>query len=251
MNSESHAEKMKCFSSLYEYYKTDTIKHFIYHFNKQFKGIDFTGKKILEIGCGKGFISLYIGYFFSPEHIDALDESLGEGSDTNVLGTLQKNIDMLGINNISIVKKDVMQYKRPETYDIVISNNAMHHVCEHGLLKWDIRARKKYIEIFKHVKSLIKPNGLLLMHEYSRYSLWRILPVKKFKGIEWSLHPTKAEWINVLRNAGFTKEIACEYVSPYKLRNIPFIIKNPIAMFFYFPNFFLRAENKQLAGKKE
>lgn len=227
---------------MYKTLKNDTIKHFIYHFTEQFRGIDFTDKKILEIGCGKGLISLYIGLFLNPKHIDALDESLGEGSDSNVLDILQNNIDTLGINNISVVKKDVMQYEMLNSYDIVISNNAMHHVCEHGLLKWDIRARKKYIEIFRHVRSLIKPGGFLLMHEYSRHSLWRILPVKKFKGIEWSLHPTKAEWIDVLRNAGFSG-ITCDYVSPYKLRKISGLIKNPIAMFFYFPNFFLRAGN--------
>jgi cyclopropane fatty-acyl-phospholipid synthase-like methyltransferase len=243
LNSELHAEKMRYYSSLYKAQKKDTIEHFVYHFTEQFKGIDFTDKNVLEIGCGKGFISLYIGYFLNPKQIDALDESMGEGSDIKDLDTLQTNIDMLKIKNISIVKKDIMQHERFGTYDIVISNNAMHHVCEHGLLKWDTRAKKKYIEIFKHVKSLIKPNGFLLMHEYSRYSLWRFLPSKKFKGIEWSLHPTKAEWINVLRNAEFTKDITCEYVSPYKLRNISFIIKNPIVMFFYFPNFFLRARN--------
>lgn len=238
-------EKIQIFNRFYKQYNNDTLENFIYHFNNEFSGIDFNNKKILEIGCGHGFISLYIAYFFKPIFVDAVDESLGEGAKAGIIDVLSSNSKILDIKNINIHKKDIMQFKSDCGYDIIISNNAMHHVYEHGLLKWDVRAQKKYEEIFYHIKDLLKPDGTLILHEYSRYSIWRFLPNKRYQHIEWSLHPSKSEWFNVLKKTGY-KNISTEYRIPYKLRNFKYLAQNGLVMFFYYPSFYIRAQKNKI-----
>jgi SAM-dependent methyltransferase len=231
--------KTERFKELYVKHNTDTVKNFEYHFNQQFKGIDFTNKKILEIGCGKGFLSLYIACFMNPLEIISLDEAEGEGSEKDVLDLLSDNINLLGLTNLMIVKSDILNYHNYSYFDIIISNNALHHVCEHGLLKHDIRARQKYIKIFQHLYNLNKPNSTLTIFEYSRNSVWRYLPNNKFKDIEWSLHPTKTEWINVIKSAGYKIKVT-KFAIPFKLRKFPFLI-NALSLYFYFPSFYIIA----------
>ena len=103
-----------------------------------------------------------------------------------------------------------------------------------------MRARKNYIKILTHVSQLLKPGGIFVLHELSRRSLWRIIPIKQFQHIEWSLHPTKSEWLGVLSESGFDS-VAFKYETPYRLRRIPLIAQLPIAQFFYLPNFTFQA----------
>lgn len=232
--------KTEKFNELYEKNNPDSVQNFEFHFRQQFQGIDFENKKILEIGCGKGFLSLYIACFMKPAEVIALDEDEGEGSDLNVLDMVTQNIKLLELDNIKIVKNDVMNYFNDSYFDIIISNNALHHVCEHGLLKHDIRARLKYIKIFEHIRQLLAPNGVLTIFEYSRKSIWKHLPGKRFKEIEWSLHPTRDEWLNVLKSSGY-KVQRTKFVVPYKLRKFPFLI-NSISLYFYLSSFYISAK---------
>lgn len=232
-------DALQQFRKLYNKSRTDTAENFLYHFDEEFAGIDVLGKRILEIGCGSGFVSLYLASVLGVGHLDAMDEAEGEGNPSTILETLETNVRVLGLTNITVLKKDIMQFTASEPYDIVVSNNAMHHVCEHGLLKWDVRARKKYIEIFGHVKTLLRPEGLLLLREYSRYSIWRFLP-GRYEEVEWSMHPSKGEWLSVLRQAAF-RIISCRYSCPYTLRHGAAVVRNPIVQALNYPCFHIRA----------
>ena len=98
--------KTEKFNELYLKNNPDSVQNFEFHFGQQFQGIDFENKKILEIGCGKGFLSLYIACFKNPAEVIALDEDEGEGSDLNVLDMVTQNIKLLELDNIKIVKND-------------------------------------------------------------------------------------------------------------------------------------------------
>jgi 2-polyprenyl-3-methyl-5-hydroxy-6-metoxy-1,4-benzoquinol methylase len=232
-------DALQQYKELYNRSNADTAENFLYHFNEEFHGIEVRGKRILEIGCGSGFVSLYLASVLGVGHLDAMDEAEGEGNPSTILDSLETNVRSLGLTNITVLKKDIMQFTSSEPYDIVVSNNAMHHVCEHGLLKWDVRARKKYVEIFGHLKSLLRPEGTLLLREYSRYSIWRFLP-GRYQEVEWSLHPTKGEWLRVLRQAAF-RNISYQYSCPYTLRVGAAVVRNPIVQALNYPCFHIRA----------
>lgn len=232
-------DALERYKQLYGTVKPDTVDNFLYHFNEQFRGLEVRGKRMLEIGCGSGALSLYLASVLDVGHLDAIDEAEGEGNPVSILETLETTVHTLGLKNITVMKKDIMQFHPSEPYDIVVSNNAMHHVCEHGLLKWDIRARKKYVEIFKHLKGLLKPEGVLLLREYSRYTIWQFLP-GRYDEVEWSLHPSKGEWLRVLRQAGY-RNISHRYACPYALRLGAALVRNPIVQALNYPCFHIRA----------
>lgn len=232
-------EKAELYKELYHKFNSDSFYNFEHHISQQFQGIDMENKRILEIGCGKGFLSLYIACFMKPAEVVALDEGEGAGSDKNVLNIFSENLSLLEPGNIRIVKQDIFEFTN-ESFDIIIANNALHHVCEPGLLTTDSVAREKYKNLFKHIYHLIKPDGILTIFEYSRNSIWRYLPSKRFKEIEWHLHPTLSEWQNVIRSAGF-RVVVSKHSVPYKLRKVPFII-NSISLYFYLPTFYLIAK---------
>jgi cyclopropane fatty-acyl-phospholipid synthase-like methyltransferase len=224
---------------LYHKHNSDSFENYEFHLKQQFEGIDFKNKRILEIGCGKGFLSLYIACFKDPLEIIALDEAEGEGSESNVLEIALESMTALDLTCMRIQKEDLLNYTNFSYFDIIISNNALHHVCEHGLLKHDIRARQKYIGIFEHIYQLLKPDGIMTIFDYSRKSIWRHLPSKRFKHIEWSMHPTKAEWLYVIKKAGFNI-VRTKFATPHKFRKLPFLI-NSWSLYLYFPSFYITA----------
>jgi len=164
-------KKAELYKELYHKYNPDSIQNFEHHVRQQFHGINFENKRILEIGCGKGFLSLYIACFMNPAEVIALDEGEGAGSDRNVLEIFSENLSLLKPDNIKVVKQDIFKYEN-ESFDIIIANNALHHICEPGLLTSDSAAREKYIGLFEHIFSLIRPNGVLTIFEYSRNSIF-------------------------------------------------------------------------------
>jgi 2-polyprenyl-3-methyl-5-hydroxy-6-metoxy-1,4-benzoquinol methylase len=68
------------FKKLYNTGPKDNADNFRYHFNQQFSRISFTGKNVLEVGCGRGFLPLYIALFADAATVTAVDESAGHGS---------------------------------------------------------------------------------------------------------------------------------------------------------------------------
>ena len=106
----TNSDKYVTFKTLYEKYNSDTMENFEFHFQNQFKGIELEGKRVLEIGCGQGFFSTYISYLKDVSSIDALDEAEGEGAGADVLNVLADSVKELRLQNINIIKSDLMQY---------------------------------------------------------------------------------------------------------------------------------------------
>ncbi len=81
----------------------------------------------LEFGCGTGLISLYLSDRFG--HITLVDSSEG------MIKELERKLGDSGISNISAVFADICSKSgnnstnfREETYDVIYSSMAMHHV---------------------------------------------------------------------------------------------------------------------------
>jgi SAM-dependent methyltransferase len=222
---------------------SDNFDKFKYHLEKQLHGLNFTGKRVLEVGCGKGAVSLYLSMFSNVQQIIALDEAAGEGAPVGINQALRGAASSFGVNNLKVVDADIMQNSFSDgVFDMIIANNALHHVIGSGLISDNPSVRNGYVNLFIELKRLLADKGILSIYEYSRFSFWRWSPVKlKWKEIDWELHPTRAEWLSVIHDASFTLK-SCKYGVPYGLRYVEALLTNPIAQFLMCSSFMITAE---------
>lgn len=223
----------------------DTLERFVYFLGVQLDDLRLSGKRILEIGCGTGAVSVFLAMCSDAKEITANDEAAGNGSALDITKPLKNAIASFDLTNLEPKEIDVMLNDWPaRTFDIIIANNSLHHVVTPGLISRDQRARRGYLDLFRELKRLLVPGGFLSMWEYSRQSLWRWSPWKfKWKQIEWELHPTQAEWLAVMKDAGFVIR-KCEYKVPYRFRYLMPMLANPVAQFLMYPSFFITAQNR-------
>jgi SAM-dependent methyltransferase len=219
---------------------TDSFEKFQYHLENQISALDLVRKHVLEVGCGKGAVSLYLALLSGAREVVALDEAAGIGAPVSINKALRNALDSFGLSNLTVIDADIMQNDFPTgSFDVIISNNALHHVVDSGLIYRDRQAREGYVELFSELKRLLRDAGTLSIVEYSRTVFWRWSPVKlKWKAIEWHLHPTRKEWLSVIRDSGLNL-LNTSYMVPYKLRHLAPFLRNPVAQFFLASGFLI------------
>lgn len=87
--------------------------------------------KVLDIGCGYGFVGLYISQFINPNQITMSDIS----EDAITLAKL--NSELNGIQDIKIVRSDALKNIEENGFSIILSNPPYHE---------DFSVPKKFIE---------------------------------------------------------------------------------------------------------
>ena len=107
------------------------------------------GKKILDIGCGSGFISNLLAYRHPNCQIDAVDFS-------DSLDYARDFAQREGLNNINYFKQNFLKFVAPYKYDVIISNGVLHHMPD-------------YQQAIKKIDQILKPNGNLVVGLYNRW----------------------------------------------------------------------------------
>ena len=231
MFQEQMSEKQ--FKEFYNEKSSDVYRKFVYHLKEQLEGVVLKDKVILEVGCGKGFVSLWLALFGEVKKIVALDESEGVGSEKDILNSLEGTVKDLKIKNIQLVKSDITKNLfEDNSFDVIIANNALHHVVRTGSnILNDSVTKDEWVKLFRELRRLLRPDGILVVAEFSRNNIWRYAPMKlRFKEIEWSIHLTLKEWFFVIKLAAF-REISFKYVIPYKLRSFERVLSNFLGSF--------------------
>ena len=220
------------FRRIYAAHNSDTAEHLRFHVVEQLRGIDLSGKSVLEVGCGKGFTSLFLALFSQATCVTALDENRGVGSPPGVLSILTRLSAQLGVENrLAIVEGDIMEMtpddERLGRYDVIIANQTIHHVVDHGARYWkDTLVRERYTEAFRQLREFAVPGGTLSVSEVNPYNLWRwIAPDLVFPNIVWEGHPPVSAWVDAFRRGGWSDVQVC-YSVPYKLRVIGALLSN-------------------------
>ncbi|MDD3083451.1 MAG: class I SAM-dependent methyltransferase [Candidatus ainarchaeum sp.] len=159
MNNE---KKEKLVQKLYEKYpypnrgkknREELLKYGKWVSNIFGEKTDFwSGKKVLELGCGTGELANSLAIFGAK--IKAIDFS------ENSIREAKKLSKKIGNQETVFLKKNILEIEFEEKFDVVIALGSLHHT---------INARKGFDIAYKHCKK----NGLIIIGLYNKYSRFR------------------------------------------------------------------------------
>lgn len=173
-----------------------------------FGDIDFRGKTVMEIGCGKGMLCLWSA-LHGARHVVGL-EPLAEGCyDSSECHKAYRSMaEQLDLPQARILPATVQKFDSPANYfDVVLSVASINHLDEKSCvaLGQSVGAEKEYQKIFRHVARMIKPGGKLIVIDAGRRNFFGDLGMRNpmSPNIEWFKHQQPEYWAGLLRPCGF------------------------------------------------
>jgi SAM-dependent methyltransferase len=176
--------------------------------NQLFDGIDFKGKKMMEIGCGKGILCLWAALHGANEAVGL--EPLAEGAydSSECHRDFESMARQLDLPQARILPLTVQQYTDIENhFDVVLSVASINHLDEKACVKLQDspEAVRTYENIFRGIARLMKPGGKLIIVDAARHNVFGDLGLRNpiTPNIEWFKHQQPEYWVELLGRAGF------------------------------------------------
>jgi len=110
------------------------------------------GQRILELGCGWGSLTLWMGQHFPASRITAVSNSSSQRE--FILGEATRR----GLDNIDVVTCDVNRLELEPGFDRVVSVEMFEHV-------------RNYRRLMANIAEWLKPEGLLFVHIFCHRTL--------------------------------------------------------------------------------
>lgn len=133
---------------------------------KLMKHVDMKGKKVLDIGCGSGILSLYAN-LIGAKKIIAVD------NDLDAVLSAKRNISLNQAHNIELICTDLLNIKG--TYDIVLANLDVRTFTDHSQKIINLVKKHGYI-IISGVLGRDKKSVFTLFPPLSQPKLRRKIP---------------------------------------------------------------------------
>lgn len=103
------------------------------------------GQEILELGCGWGSLSLWMGEKYPHSRITAVSNSAVQREAIEELARRR------GIDNVRVITADINEFEPMGVFDRVVSVEMFEHMRNHG-------------ELFRRISGWLRPEGKLLVH---------------------------------------------------------------------------------------
>lgn len=179
----------------------------LFYLDYLFGDIDFRGKAMLDIGAGAGIFSCY-GSLRGASSVVALEPG-GDGSRPSVIREFRSLKEGLGLSNVQLEECRFQEFDAgTQRFDILLMNNSINHLDEEACinLQDSQRAKDKYEEIFEKIGNLVRPGGVLIAADCSRYNFFTALKIENpfNPGIEWYKHQSPEFWSKMLEDVGFS-----------------------------------------------
>ncbi|WP_205511030.1 class I SAM-dependent methyltransferase [Longitalea arenae] len=180
-----------------------------FHLNGLFDHVDLSQKEVLDIGGGKGLLSLYAAVK-GARKVVCLEPEL-DGSRNGMISGYQELRnelpESLPVELLPVTLQDYLQKAGSEKYDVVVLNNSINHLDEEACihLRDSDSSYRTYVTIFKNLSQIMKKGGVLIATDCSCKNFFNDIHVKNFMvpTIEWHKHQAPDTWIAVLKDAGF------------------------------------------------
>jgi SAM-dependent methyltransferase len=175
--------------------------------NYVFNSMAFDGKTMLDIGGGRGLLSLYASCM-GAKPVICLEPELKD-STSGVSRMLRRLCDALPKGNV-IPRAVTFQEFDPfdQTFDIILLHNSINHLDEEACANLQISdaARSRYKLIFGKLSELAAPNAKLIICDCSRYNFFDFIRLRNplAPTITWHIHQSPKYWSTMLCEFGFT-----------------------------------------------
>ncbi|TWT81160.1 hypothetical protein CA13_26080 [Planctomycetes bacterium CA13] len=213
-----------------------------------FHGINLQGRRVLEIGSGRGLISLHCG-LSGAERVVSIEPEM-EGSTSGVVATQAKRIEQMGLSNIELRNDDFNKMDfGDQKFDVIVMIAVLNHLYETPLNAMkDSEVFDTYVGIGEKLHGLLASGGVVIATDATRYCLWtqlrRIGYPRQFclsqRTINWRIHQQPSVWKKIFSKSGFDK-VDIDYPIPYRFRHFGSIVATPAIDFFLSGEFILRA----------
>jgi SAM-dependent methyltransferase len=174
-------------------------------FENIFAGTDLEGKRMLDIGGGRGIYSFYAAAAGARSVVCLEPEAAGSAA--GVTKDFERIRSELRVAPVVLDPRTVQEYESPEPFDVVLMYASVNHIDEDACVRLpgDAKARDAYKREFSRIASLLVPGGRLLVSDCSNRNFFALLgaksPVCPF--VEWHKHQPPRVWVRLLEESGF------------------------------------------------
>lgn len=174
------------------FYKDSIPNNFLSIYNNGIQGCT----RILDIGCGTGFITNLLAIKNLNTRIDAVDFS--DSIEVAIEFSKEHNI-----TNVTYYKEDFFKFKSSEKYDCIICNGVLHHMPDYKIA-------------IERIKSMITPEGKLILGVYNQFGK----SVKKIIPVTYRSELLRIDQEDVPYEINFSNQEFLNYFSEFTVNNI-------------------------------
>ncbi|MBA7549617.1 hypothetical protein ES705_42107 [subsurface metagenome] len=220
-----------------------------FYLNYLFQDVSFSGRSMLDVGGGPGWLSLY-ATCMGAKPVICIELEL-EGSRRGAPSKFKQLSETLSLDNVnfqSVTFQDFDPGPGNQTFDIILLHNSINHLDEEACinLRRSDNARNRYKSLFQKLSELAGPGTKLIICDCSRYNFFALLRLKNpfAPSIEWHKHQSPKYWSKMLHDFGFVNP-QIRWISPSRLRAIGrFLFDNRFASYFLTSHFCLVTDKK-------
>ncbi len=208
----------------------------MYYLDSLFEGVDFEGKRLLDIGGGYGKYSFYAACCGASEVVCIEPESAGSTAGTAAMFDSIKSV--LGVNNIIFKTLTIQEFQPPEKkFDIFLLHNSINHFDETAcmLLPYHLESRENYLRIFQKIAKMSSYRAVIIVCDCSCQNIYALLKIPNpfDPSIEWHKHQSPKVWIDLLSQVGFVEsDLKWNYYSRYLPKGKPLVFSALVAYLF-------------------
>ena len=221
---------------------------FAYMLANMFKGIDFTGKRVLEIGSGRGLLAISMA--LRGAHVLSMEPELA-GATSGVVAQQRDRVRALGLNNVEVLSADFNTWDPGNRrFDVIVSRASINHLyasahhAEHHKETHDA-----YLQVARRLRGMLVPAGSFVATDACRYAFFsglREVGIRRpwqwhRSGVNWRHHQNPGTWRKIFREAGFSS-VQIAYPVPHRLRMLSPVVDTALANFFLQGMFVMRAQ---------
>ena len=207
------------------YTKADRLKFYL---EKQlFKGIDFKGKTLIDIGGGNGLFGFYAA-LNGAKHAVVMEPEF-DGSSSGMIREFNELKELLGgLNNIEHTTEVLEDYDRAShSFDYILMHNSVNHINEEACvtLTKDKNSDDIYQSFLLKLREVCHSATELIICDAARNNFWSDLGMSNpfTPQIEWLKHQNPSVWAAVFQKAGF-ETISTKWTSPNQLEKLGSIL---------------------------